>query len=339
MKKLVVVLLAALSFNAVALDATALITPSPMGVVLAVNTYFKDRKKVYEIRVESQARDFEQAKKQAFRLASEQVAGTVVLSESELRDSKLTRDEIITYSSGLIDEYRIVNRQDTGNSVQLVMDIWIAESVMAQRLLAKSATERGVNGADLSVRAESILDQRQRGDVVFRAILNDFPRRAFVVKSSQPRIQMDLYRNTSISVQWELSWDSRYFNAFADAAQQTGRKPCVLWGCSEGQKFFIQGREFDDVQKLLMVRDHIHGTNATVMIELQDLQGRPVSRTCDNLGNLFPLFVVGQSHIALNNKDTVRGQAVIYIGQNTTKMTSLENIRIEVVPGSQCRTL
>lgn len=166
MKQLVVSLLAAVCFNVLAVDAGTLLRPSPLGVVIAFNTYFKDKKKVYYIRVESQARDFESAKKQAFRLASEQVAGTVVLSESELRNSNLTRDEIITYSSGLIDEYKIVDRFDSGNSVKLTMDVWITESVMAQRLLAKSATNKGVDGSALSTRAESILTERSQGDQI-----------------------------------------------------------------------------------------------------------------------------------------------------------------------------
>jgi hypothetical protein len=339
MKKLAAGLLAALCINALALNVTNLLTPSPLGVIIAVRTYFKDQKKVYHIRVESQARDFEQAKKQAFRLASEQVAGTVVLSESELRNGKLTRDEVITYSSGLIDQYKIIDRFDSNDSVKLTMDIWIAESVMAQRLLAKSATERGIAGAELSVRAESILDERQRGDNIFRAVLNDFPLRAFVVKTTPPLIQMDPYRNTNITVQWDLSWDNRYFDAFYDAAKQTGRKPCVLWGCSPNQKFFVQGWEFDDIQKLHMTIDRFQGSDATVMVELQDIHGRAVARTCDNLGNLYPLFIVRNNQIDLNGKDTVRGRSKFRIGQNTAVMASLENIRVEVVTGLQCRIL
>jgi hypothetical protein len=308
-------------------------------VVIAVKTYFKDQKKVYYIRVESQSRDFEQAKKQAFRLASEQVAGTVVLSESELRNSNLTRDEIITYSSGLIDEYKIINRLDGPDFVKLTMDVWIAESVMAQRLLAKSATERGVNGANLSVRVGGILEERQRGDKIFQAILQDYPRRAFQVKSQQPLIQMDPYRNTVISIEWEINWDDRYFNAFYDAARQTGRKPCVLWGCPTTPTFQIQGWEFDDLQKLQMIAQHIRGASTTVMVELQDINGRAIARACENLGNVFPLFIVGNQHIALNNKNPVRGRSVLRIGKNTSAMSSMENIRIEVVTGLQCRSL
>jgi len=338
MKRLAVALLAAVCFAALAApSAVSLLTPSPLGIVIAVKTYLKDQKKVYYIRVESQAQDFEKAKKQAFRLASEQVAGTVVLSESELRNSKLTRDEIITYSSGLIDEYKIVDRYDSGNSVKLTMDVWITESVMAQRLLAKSATEKGIDGNILSVRTDSILDERQRGDNVFRAILNDFPRRAFYVKTTKPIVQMDPYRNIQVTIQWEMNWDNRYFDAFYDAANQTGRKPCVLWGCSNGPKFFIQGWEFDDVQKLIMIRDHIHGVNATVMVEIRDTNGHPVARTCDNLNNLHPLFIVGNQHVALNNSSPVKGSAVLQIKQ--ANLSNVENVLVEVVPARQCRIL
>lgn len=339
MKKALLALLATLSFNALSLDAVTVLRPSPLGVVIAVNTYFKDSKKVYYIRVESQSRDFEQAKKQAFRLASEQVAGTVVLSESELRNSRLTRDEIITYSSGLIDEYKIVDRFDGPDFVKLTMDVWITESVMAQRLLAKSATERGVDGVNLSVRVDSILDERRRKDKIFQTILQDYPRRAFRVKAQQPLIQMDPYRNTTISVDWEINWDERFFNAFYDAARQTGRKPCVLWGCPETPTFQIQNWEFDDVQLLRMIADHIRGVSTTVMTELQDINGQAVSRTCENLGNISSLFIVGRQHIALNVKNPVRGRATLRIGQNVSAMSNMENIRIEVVPDSQCRPL
>jgi hypothetical protein len=101
----------------------------------------------------------------------------------------------------------------------------------------------------------------------------------------------------------------------------------------------VQGWEFDDIQKLHMIIDRFQGSGATVMVELQDIHGRAVARTCDNLGNLYPLFIVGNRHIALNGKDTVRGRSKLHIGQNTAVMASLDNIRVEVVTGLQCRIL
>ena len=265
MKRVIVSVLAALSINALALDAMMLITPSPLGAIIAVNSYVKDKKKVYYIRVESQARDFEQAKKQAFRLASEQVAGTVVLSESELRNSKLTRDEIITYSSGLIDEYKIVDRIDSPGYVKLTMDVWITESVMAQRLLAKSITDKKINGDSLSVRLGSILEEQQRGDDIFRAILRDYPKRAYVVKLTSSSPELDYNRNVNITVRWELAWDQRFTDAFYEAAKSTGQIACVTWNCPRVDAR-IQGFTYSDTVKSRMIEEYFRITGATVMV-------------------------------------------------------------------------
>ena len=335
MKRLVIALLAALSLSALAApSALSLITPSPLGIVIAVKSYLKDQKKVYYIRVESQARDFEQAKKQAFRLASEQVAGTVVLSESELRNSKLTRDEIITYSSGLIDEYKIVNRYDSAGSVKLTVDVWIVESVMAQRLLAKSATEKGIDGVALSARAESILDERQRGDNIFSAIMRDFPRRAFRVKMGTPDVFMDAYRNTQVSVLVTITWDERFVNAFNDAADKTGNKIC-RFGCAD-LRYFIQDREFYDIQKLVDIDRHFKSTAPTVMVEVQNIHGQPVKRVC-YLHNVEFYSYYGNS-LRLQN-GSHRFRANVSLGQDIAGMAKTDNILVEVVPQSQCRTL
>lgn len=339
MKRIVVAVLVALSFNALAAPpVAALITPSPLGIVIAIQSYFKDQKKVYYIRVESQASDFEKAKKQAFRLASEQVAGTVVLSESELRNSKLTRDEIITYSSGLIDEYKIVNRVDSAGSTKLTMDVWIVESVMAQRLLAKSATEKGINGVALSTRAESILDERQRGDDIFGAVMRDFPRRAFRVKMDTPNVFMDAYRNTQVSIPITINWDERFVNAFEDAAAKTGNKFCKF-GCAD-LRYFIQGSEFYDVQKLVAIDNHIRTTNSTVMVEVQNTYGQPVKRVCylfDVLSADFYTYYGNQ--LRLNQGRTTRFRASVALGQDVATMAKTDNILVEVVSNSQCQPL
>lgn len=335
MKQLVAGLLVALSFNALAAPpASALITPSPLGIVIAVKSYLKDQKKVYYIRVESQAPDFEKAKKQAFRLASEQVAGTVVLSESELRNSNLTRDEIITYSSGLIDEYKIVDRYDTLGSVKLTMDVWIVESVMAQRLLAKSATEKGLDGTALGTRTESILDERRRGDDIFRAILRDFPRRAFRVKMDTPDVFMDAYRNTQVSVPITIAWDERFVAAFDDAAEKTGNKKC-RFGCAD-LRYFIQDREFYDIQKLADIDQHFKSSWPVVMVEVQNTAGQPVKRVC-YLHNVEFYSFYGNS-LRLQNASS-RFRANVSLGQDVAAMAKTDNILVEVVTNSQCRPL
>lgn len=348
MRQLVMILLTALCFNAVALDAVGLLTPSPLGVVLAYNTYLKDQKKVYYIRVQSQARDFEQAKKQAFRLASEQVAGTVLLSESELRNSNLTRDEVITYSSGIVDEYRIVDRFDSADGVRLTVDIWIADSVMAQRVLARSATERGIDGAAMSARVDSILDERQRGEALIRAVLYDYPKRAFQVTMSQPNVNMDIVGNAYSEIEWEVSWDQRYVDAFQEAAKQTGQKPCV-WKCPSGPQFFLNGYWSLDPGKINAVVDHAKNVRATMQIELQNIHGVVVRRSCQPLsilrqqwGSPYPnsaMITEYPTWVTVGGKQPLKGRARFAIGKNLQTITNLGQFRAEVVAELQCQTM
>lgn len=338
MKHWILALLILCSTSANAIGTAAILTPSPLAAtVLIVRSYFKEQKKVYYIQVESRAEDFEKAKQQAFRLASEQVAGTVVLSESQARSDRLTRNEITTYSSGLIDEFRIVSRNDEPGAVRLVIDIWIQDSVMAQRLLARSATEKGINGTDLATRTDSILDERSRGDAIFQAVLRDFPRRAFAVKMSRPQINMDPNRNVVVFSDIEIAWDKKYLAAVYDAAQKTGRKPCV-WSCPRGPKFYIQGWEFDDVQKLHLIDSHISGTSLYIKMEILDVRGNTASKQCLHLGSLASLNMYGFGGNQLSLWD-VPYQTRLHtnLGQNTAMMSSLENIRIEIVNGTQCR--
>lgn len=342
MKRLIVVLLTALSVNALAIDAVGLITPSPLGAVIAYNSYMKDRKKVYYVRVQSQARDFEQAKKQAFRLASEQVAGTVVLSESELRNSNLTRDEIITYSSGLIDEYKIVDRFDGSNFVKLTMDVWITESVMAQRLLAKSATERGVDGSALSTRVESVLDEGQRGDAVIRAIMRDYPLRAFRVKfTGNPDIQINHKRDTVIGVEFDVAWDEKFVNALNEAATSTGVKACTkLWGCPNSPRYWLMDGGFYDATKLDIVDRHIVESYTRILVELQDVNGQTIKRDCYplNMREFYYRSTDGRFEgVHFNAKHIYRARALIDLGQNIKAMSTSQNIRVEIVSNSQCR--
>lgn len=347
MKFIAMTLALALSFGALAQDAAKILTPSPLGVVIAAYSYLNaERKKVYYIKVQSSGKTFEQARQQGFRLASEQIAGTLVLSESELKNTQLTRDEIVTYSSGIVDKYNIIRRDDTGNSVNLVMEVWVAESDIAQRLLARSTTERGIDGDALSVRAETILDERQRGDEIIRTVLNDFPKRAFRVKLEPANISMDIYRNARAVIAWEVKWDDRYVNAFSEAASNVGKRPC-WWNCPSTQQFYLNQFQLDDPAKLIMVIDHVKRTKATLKVELYDLHGNLVNRTCQSLavlqedwGSPYPnsaLVTTYPNSVIVGGRSVVTGQTQFTFGKNTAIMASLDQIKAEVVTRSQCR--
>ena len=185
-----------------------------LGVLLTGFKLFNaDRTETYYAKVQSQGADFEAAKTRAFRLAVEEAAGTVVLSETELRDQRIRRDEIVTYSSGFVDRYTVLSRQDLGNSVEIVIEVWVAHSSIANRLLAKNADEKSIDGARLATQHQTILDERTRGDRLLQTVLNDHPRRSMSVRFRPPSISMNYNREIEVVVSWELHWSYQYLTS------------------------------------------------------------------------------------------------------------------------------
>ena len=101
MRRLLMAVLCAVSVTAqaqISPAVTAALVPSPLGIVLTVGQWLlQDRRQVYYIQVQAPGDTFDQARQNAFRLAVEQAVGTLILSETESRNARLHRDEIITY--------------------------------------------------------------------------------------------------------------------------------------------------------------------------------------------------------------------------------------------------
>ena len=188
------------------------------------------------------------------------------------------------------------------------------------------------------------MEEARRGDAIFRAIMRDFPKRAFRVKMlNAPNISMDGYRDTRVAVDFEISWDEKFTNAFDAAAKETGQAPCrALFGCPPAARYYIQNWGFNDAQKLVLVDNHFKSTAPAISIELRDIYGQATKRECYQM-NIREFYYFGSdgrvAGLSLNTRNAYRARANLNIGQNTAAMARLENIYVEVVTGLQCKPL
>lgn len=347
MKKLLITLTLAACTAVSAQSIPRWLLPSPVGMILAISSYIDESKeKVYYVKVQSSAASFEAAKSQAFRIATEQVAGSVILSETELRNSAIARDEIVSYTSGIVNRYNILDRQDTGAGTTLTMEVWVSESRIAQRLLAQSTTERGVNGSVLAARSETILDERQRGDALLQMVVRDIPARSFEVRSSRPEIFMDVYRNIQVSVPYTVHWDRRYVDSLNAALAQISNPPQRCWiFCTQQPAFKINGYEFNDPYKLALIINHVRAMDPHVRLEIQDMYKRPLLRQCVKLALMREDFDLHHPNSTMiwwhNNVLTftnvgLQGRFVLNFGQNSAAAAQSDQIKLDVVPKSEC---
>jgi len=346
---------------------------SPISVAITGGQWlFREQIKFYQVRVESQGNTFDEAKQEGLRLAVELAVGALVLSEGQVVNGESKRREIITYASGYVDKFEIIERDTTRASTKLVMDVWVGESRIANRLFNNSATAGRIDGERLAVRVESIIHERQSGDRVLSAVLQDFPSRSFDIKLLTTQVSLTNLRQVAINIPFEISWNYNYLLSLYEALEKVGMSgTCstanILFNMSrcnreQNDRSFLNmhlrppenlimgwtGRVgFDDDEKLKSLhRTMVRGAPA-IQLVVKNTQGNPVYNICGYMQELDHNVIGGQitnnRFIRFHGREaSIAGALVLYssieldIRKNPAVLEQLDAIELRVVPKSQC---
>lgn len=205
--------------------------PSPVSIALTVGQWIlKDREQVYYLQVKATGRDETHARDQAFRLAVEQAIGALVLAETEVRRGEVNRNDIISYSSGFVHDFNILERREVNGAQEIVIDIWVARSHLANRLLSTSRTDAVVEGSRVSRQIESFQHSRDQGDRVLATVLADFPARAFTINLGKTQVLVNEYRQPVLSIWMDIVWNQTYLRSLDEAVSRVSHAPeCDSW--------------------------------------------------------------------------------------------------------------
>ena len=129
-------------------NPAAVLLPSPLSVILMVGRWLAEpgQPRVYYIRVQARGTTESEARREAYKRAIEEAIGSLVASESVVVNQELKRREIIEYSSGYIDRFKVLNQYHDGRHFVVDMDVWVKHSQIADRLLVKSESSGKIDG-------------------------------------------------------------------------------------------------------------------------------------------------------------------------------------------------
>ena len=192
--------------------------------------------KVYYIEVMGQGATPEAARLNGFRIAVEQVIGSVISSETEVNNSRVTRDEIISYASGYVTKYEIVSQEPSDIGVRTVMKVWIKRSTIANRLLNQSKGAGDFEGAQASVQLSTLQHERGQGDRLVNSVINDFYRLGFDLSIKPVTVKFDDDRSAIAFVPFTLKWNQDYVKSLWEAVKITSQEqwPGVCWQLALG---------------------------------------------------------------------------------------------------------
>jgi hypothetical protein len=165
------------------------------------------------IQVEGHGATVDQARLNGFRLAIEQVVGQVIISDQEVKGDQLTKDWIGGYSAGYVDDYEVLETRRVDNEYVLKMNVAVASSKIAQRMLSSGNESLMINGQRLQAQIESQLDQRSRGDQLIAEVLASYPYNAYVVNSGQTELTFGVRRQVYIDIPYEIHWSKFWLDA------------------------------------------------------------------------------------------------------------------------------
>jgi hypothetical protein len=329
--------------------------PTPLGIVITVGRWImQDNQRIYYIRVRGEGPDSATARQNAFRLAVEQAVGTLILSETQVRDQRIVRDEIITYASGFVDRHTVIDTDHTNGQTRITMDVWVSQSKIANRLLNESVGTGTIDGSRLALQVETLQHEHTSGDRVLETVLRDFPSKAFDVQLDRTQVELGSQRNLKIDIPFTLGWNKTYLDSLFESLRRTGAERVNCWwptpDCTrrQQQQFTINGVAFNDMVRPAAVVKHMAIDYKPAMeLTIVDSHGQTLIRNCQlflfsNIENM-PYHVPNRYFFRVNERSAqidgsykATGRFAINLGTNTKDLRTAHRINVRVVPEKQC---
>jgi len=322
--------------------------PSPLSVGIVVAQWaIKDQKKVYYVEVVGEGRDTESARQHAFRQAVERAVGTIVASETETENARLRRDEIITYASGYVHDYLVLDQRESGRGIQVQLKVWVSHSAISGRLLNVSRDDGYVEGGKISEQIRSVQRERESADRLLSIVLADYPRRAFDVQLEPTRVVITDRRQGELQIPFVIRWNSYYINSLSEVVTRINQKnDCSKWfrQCTSASRILVSGEAvgyFDDTAAYDLMHREMIISKPQIQISIRDQFGTVQFRQCYSAPELdysnyaaWHYVELGGYQAKINTGSSKRFTIPIDLAKMPTN--SLDRVDIAVVRKSGC---
>jgi hypothetical protein len=129
--------------------------------------------------------DPDDALKDAFRGAIQQVVGALVDAETLIRNDKVISDKVLTYSDGVIKTYKEISRRRVKGLWKVKISAVVERRSVAERLHEVGVTTKEVEGKDLAAEVLTRTEARAKATELLQDVLKDLPK-ALVAEAQKP---------------------------------------------------------------------------------------------------------------------------------------------------------
>lgn len=254
------------------------------------------------IRATGVGSSFDEAKENAFKQAIENRIGVLVLSDREVHNYKILKDEILTYSAGYVDDYTVISQDRVGKKWFVTVDVWVSSSKLTSRIISSKESDGEMNGKKASDSFTSYVKQKQRADRLTSKVLAGFPVNAVVVKFDRTEFKFDSNRNAQVLIYFETYWNRGYLDSLMELLSiiHDGKDSQRIVGqvrvhYKEKDDWFptVAKYQFSDVKLMKEFSEKFDNSRIAVRLKLKD-GGLVTYENCWNLPDTYTTSGYGE---------------------------------------------
>jgi len=230
------------------------------------------------------------------------------------------------------------------------VDVWVARSHLADRLLSTSRTDAVVEGGRVSRQIETFQHSRDQGDRILNTVLTDFPQRAFTIKLGKTQVLVNEYRQPVLSIWVDINWSTVYLHALDEAVARISHAPeCDSWLMRQNNQCRSKVRAkvlsttgfFDDRMVGDLIYRNMGQDPPRLYLRLLDRSGGVAYKTCilplgvdphEYFGRYF--YQVTQLFLSVDPGMNRSGDVRVDLSQFNVQ--ELDRVEAEMVRASQC---
>jgi len=302
------------------------------------------------IRVQGIGNNFEQAKESAFKSAIELRLGSTLTTELETMNGKLIRNDILNYSAGYIESYKVIETFTSSNQTYVIADVSISSSRIQDRILGVASASKQFEGDKHSTQYLSYVHSKEQGDKMLGRILNDFPSKAFTITQGQHKLAVDVYRMGMIEIPVELRWNHNYLVALNELLDKLEDGRNGLFAVSPGNITVMSkdprdyfGRKstyrFNDLKTVEEINNAVFTKEPWVLVSMYSHDNKVLLEKCyipDGVSGKGAPFYRAKSDLILYGFQVEKNIIKVKIENLNNIIQHIQRIEVSVVSSESC---
>lgn len=167
-------------------------------------------------RVLGTGKNFEEARLNGFQLAVEMAVGSIVVTEKQVTNNTLIRDQIVRHSSGYVDDFKIIEQSGSNLRYTVVMDVKVKSSQIAEVILGSNYKNGKIDSNRIYGQYDSLNQERKDAEKLIDNLLYSFPKQSFKYDVKTVSAVLNKNRDMDLNIIVTFSWKEEWLNKFIE---------------------------------------------------------------------------------------------------------------------------